>query len=278
LWLYTRDLEDSFAREAEVVAACKELGSDHLVAMLRRKIPSNDPDLQSRKEDQFGYRRMMELVLRHAPQLLRASDADALLDCEARELDHQKHNFANPLNTAHWVVAAADLRPAIARDLLRPAFDRYPGASMDCERARLAVGLWRIVGPTEIKFLVDWFYGDRHAATLVIDRRIEFLVGIAAQRPKDVKQLLAAIAADVRFESLDWHPLWTLADQVNRLSANPVVDPEELRSAWHPLGMDYFDGHQAEATAKYPKETADLLERLGKWRTALREAAKGWRP
>lgn len=65
--------------EAEVVAACKELGSKNLMLMLQNRAPSSDPDLKPNSSpNSFKHTSMKSFVLKHAKTLLRPEDAAAL--------------------------------------------------------------------------------------------------------------------------------------------------------------------------------------------------------
>src|SRR5262249_3294445 len=60
--------------DAELVAALKNVGPDAIVAFLRRGLPTDDPDIRAGATYPGS---MTGLVLGHAPELLRSSDADA---------------------------------------------------------------------------------------------------------------------------------------------------------------------------------------------------------
>ncbi len=82
LWLHGEAGSDVLVSEAELVEMCQQLGPDKLLAMLRNKIPSDDPDLQPRERNNYRYERMARFVLQHAEQVLGPSHAQALLEWE----------------------------------------------------------------------------------------------------------------------------------------------------------------------------------------------------
>jgi hypothetical protein len=53
------------------------------------------------------------------------------------------------------------------------------------------------------------------------------------------------------------------------------VSEQELQSTWSPGGIDFFYKDVARTRAQYPKETAELLGRLARWRQQIRSAAAG---
>jgi len=221
---------------------------------------------------------MMMFVLRHARQLLRSEDAEALLACERWQRDYQKHGITDPLLTPWWAIAAADLQPRQAKDILLQAFQRFQGEySFDADnRAELAVALWRTQGLTQSRFLIDWFYRERPQRGQFAHCRASFLRAIAAERSPENRKLFAGLMREPGFEALDWQSLEEMAKVVNGWTKKPVVSREELASASHPFGPGHFYWMQAEALLQHPKETRQLMEKLSAWRKALKASVAEW--
>jgi hypothetical protein len=272
LWLHGEPGSDVLVREAELVETCKELGPEQLLLMLQRKIPSNDPDVQPRPSNNWPYRRMTLFVLRHAAKLLRPGDAEALLACEQWERDYQRHDISDPTISSWWVVAAAELKREPG--LLKEAFGRFTLHYHGPDRTDLAVALWRQAGQGEISFLVKWFYDEEPNYSRFPHQRAAFLQGVARYRYPENKQVFVALVKDKSFSSLDWQSLRTFAQVVNGMSDQPVIGPELLEAARHPLGEGHF--HTDPAREKYPKETEALLRTLNEWRERLKTAVTRW--
>jgi len=190
LWLNADRPHDALVTEDELVAMCKELGRDRLLQMLQRKATSDDPDLDPVKGNNYRHRQMCVFVLRHAKVLLRPEDTDTLLECERGEADE----------LPAWVVAAAELQPNKAKELLNDAFKRFRGEHQGRARAELALALWRFVGPRESKFLVGWLYDEKPERGAFPHAKAAFLREFAEYRKVDVPKLLATLIADKRFE------------------------------------------------------------------------------
>jgi hypothetical protein len=278
LWLNGESGCDVLVNEAELVAACKELGPERLLLMLQRKIPSDDPDVQPRKMNNWPYKRMTLFVLEQAAVLLRPRDAETLLACEIWERDYVKHGISDPMLTARWAIAAAELTKDKdkAQDLLLVAFARFPDNYQGNERAQLAIALWRLVGPDATRVLVKWFYDEKPPYHQVPNPRAAFLAGLAKHRHPENRKLLAALVRHKGYETLDWESLRTLVNVVNAWSDKPVVEPRLVEAAWHPYGEGHFIRAPDKAAKEYPKETEALLRTLNQWRTQLSTAILQW--
>jgi len=143
LWLHGGPGGHLLVSEAELVELCKELGPDTLLQMLRHDIPSDDPDLQPGYANYPYYNNMITFVLKHAEELLRPSDAEALLACEQWHRDVATPRTA--LVTPWWAIAAATLQPSDAAGILRDAMERFQRPK---DQATLAQALRNIGGGT----------------------------------------------------------------------------------------------------------------------------------
>ena len=271
LWLNGEAGSDALATEEELVDACKKLGPQKLLQLLRDKIPSDDPDLQPRANNNWPYKRMQLFVLRHAAALLQRGDSAALLACEEWQRGYAKRGAADPLISAEWAVAAARLDPPRAPRILREAMKRFQGDYDADERATLAIAMWQLAGKREMPYVLDWLYEDPAKPRSYPGPRSTFIEAVG--KAHNGQQIIRAIIEDPRMDKLGWQPTDRLVRAVNAWSNAPLVTPDELGKAWHPLGPAGYDFEQAAAEEKYPKETAELRAQLKKWQERLRAIA-----
>ena len=276
LWLNGERGSDALVTESELVEMCKELGPDKLLLMLQHKIPSDDPDLQPRTNNNWPYNRMTLFVLRHAEELLRRDDGEALLNCERWQRDYRKHGIGDPTITPWWAVAAARLQPEKASRILHAALKRFQGKFDSDKRTTICVALWQLVGRSELAFLVDWLYDEQPQRSTFPHCRASFIEAIGKDR--NGKEIIARIIRDRRLNNLGWQSLEKLVRLVNGWMQKPIVPVEEIGKAWHPFGPACFDGCQAEAEQKYPKETAELQKHFSEWSKRLRASVSTWLP
>jgi hypothetical protein len=272
LWLTDQPGTDVLATEEELVAACKQLGPDNLVKMLQRQIPSDDPDVQPRKINNYPYARMVRFVLKHATALLRPEDAEALLACERWERDYTKHDIADPTILPDWAIAAAQLQPEKAGPILKEAWDRTQGThSFDADhRAALALAWWQRAAEGDPSLVVKWFYEESPQRGQSPSCRTWLLQQIRQHPQAQDRKLITALIWDKGFDTLDWQALTEMVRVVNGWVGKPVVEEDKLRGAWHPYGMGHFHWQQEQARKDYPRETEQLLDTLRGWREALR--------
>jgi hypothetical protein len=278
LWLMASDGSHELISREELVVLVNELGPDRLLGLLRREADSNDPDwVHPQKKGTWRNTVAVEFVLANSHRLLRPKDAKTLLAYEARERDSVKMGNATPILTAQWAIGAAQLDPEAAAKLLREAFGRHQARYQKQDRAQLALALWRTAGLKEQAFLIDWFYKEEPGLGEIGFGRVAFMRSIAGVRSPDNRKLLAAIVRDKQFDSLEWQTLESLIQVVNSWVEQPIVDPQDLRKASHPLGMGHFvPASYGKAKMKYPKQTEDLLKVLESWRSATRASVSMW--
>lgn len=274
LWLNGEGGSDALATEEDLVAACKKLGPEKLLRMLQDKIPTDDPDLQSRNNNNWFYKRMQLFVLAHAAQLFRPADADALLACDQSERNHRKRGTTDPLITSWWAIAAAELNPKSASAALHAAMQRFQDKYKDTERSDIAVALWRLRGKEESKYLIDWYYSETPDKWWTTPScRVKFIR--ALQSDPNGKSMVAAIIRDPRFSTIDWQAESQLVETVNSWCKAPIVTNDEFQKAWHPLGSSY-DREIADAEKKYPEQTKALRALLEDWRKRLLASLQEW--
>ena len=276
LWLYGETGSEKLVTEGELVQGCKKLGPERLLLMLQRKIPSQDPDLQPRDNNNWPYKRMTLFVLRHARELLRSEDSEKLLACERWERDYQKHRITDPTITPWWAVAAAYLRTEDAGKILLRAYRRFQGEFDSEERSEIMIALWQLKGESQARFITDWFYNEKPERGAFPNCRSHFVKAMSQADKPSSKRIIARIIRDSRFDTIDWQSLETLVRLVNGWLDTPIVSEEELDEARHPLGQGHFHWEQVGAARDHPKETKELRRTLGQWRKQLLESVPRW--
>ncbi|PQO41947.1 HEAT repeat domain-containing protein [Blastopirellula marina] len=271
LYLGGSQQNEVLVNEVELLEACQSLGADKLLQMLQHKIPTDDPDLQPRKRDNSYYKRMQMFVLRHAQQLLRKKDSAALLACERWQRDYLRHGISNPLLTPWWAIAAAQLNPGQAAEILHAAYDRFQGEYDAGNQAQLCIALWQLGGQKELDFIRDWFYEVEPERGMSIHSRIRLIQ--AMQDDPHGREMIAKIIQDQRLDDLDWQSLRQLIQTVNAWTASPVVTEEDLQAARHPLGISHYHWEKERARKDYPAETKALEANLQDWRNKLHAIA-----
>jgi outer membrane protein assembly factor BamB len=213
---------NGYSPETELVASTRKLGPASLLRFLQRRKVSDDPDLLMDKENR-EFARMTDFILGHADHLLRAEDADALLACENAEHDSGGVNPA-------WAIGAALVQPARAGEILHNAL-AHETRSYETAAGALAGALWRIRGPAEMDFLVNWFYTVLPTASEPMHQPLAFLWEAEAAARPDTKQLIAALVKDSRFDYTDWTTLKELLKIVNAGRSTPLVKERDIYDA-----------------------------------------------
>src|SRR5207253_79757 len=212
------------------------------------------PDLQNEEViDRIGL-----WTLKHAKEVLRQADAKQLLALER-------------LRTPWYAIAAATLEPEQARSVLMQAFARFPNEGYIDAWARtdLAIALWRLRGPAETDFILDWFYGETLKHEGVPHSRATFLAALdpaAAQ----TKTVVHRLVHDPRFQALDWSSLKSVARIVNRWTA--TIPEQELASLHHPYGEQHVVEEPEQAAKTYPEQTKELNQTLANWRRRIQRS------
>jgi len=261
LWLNGEMGSKALVTEPELLDACKHLGPDKLILMLRNKISTDDPDLQPRPSSNWFYERMSLFVLQNSVQLLRSEDSENLLVCE---------KLRGVYKTPWWAIAAASLNQKCATQVLHDAMSRFQSKYDSDERAEVCAATWNLVGDTEVGYILDWFYNEKLELGS-IRCRSRFIRTIGSQ--KNGGQMIYRLIQDPRFAEINWEALVEMARVVNKWTDKPILTEDEIRTVRHPFGVGRFDAQQTEAKKRYPQETANLLEDLRQWRERLRECA-----
>ena len=239
---YEPDPQDMVVSANTLLGMIKGLGPDALLHFLQRQPVSDDPDLRTDKDDP-DFVRMSNFILLHADKLLSTNDAEALRACEYVQRD------SGGIDPA-WPIGAALLQPARAHEILRDAL-AHETRTYETASGELAGALWRIRGPAEIPFLVNWFYTVSPTAAEPMHQPVAILWGVEMAARPDTKQLMAALVKDPRFDRTDWDVLKEILTIVNASRTTPLVKKSDIYDA-QPNGL--------------------LNERivLGNWRNLLR--------
>ncbi|MCA9293358.1 MAG: hypothetical protein KDA20_06050 [Phycisphaerales bacterium] len=271
--LYDREGSGALVTEDELLQLARELGRDKLERMLTYDLQSDDPDKKI-----IGWRHhwMMTFVLGHADQLLEPDDCDWLLERQAYEYNYRERNDSNPLLSPWWSIAAAQLQPDRARDILYSAIGHFQGR-FDCdERRDVYVALWNLVGESEKFFIQEWFYNrEPDVGCSSLGKQAEFIRDIAMDRSNAP---LIAFLLDHRlgWKGLDWSAVESAARIVNKWAGEPIITEDELREAWHPLGYRSFAAY--DSTPDHREETEALARLVDKWSRRLVQATPQWCP
>ena len=126
-----------------------------------------------------------------------------------------------------WAIGASLVQPARAGKILHDAL-AHETRSYETAAGELAGALWRIRGPAELDFLVNWFYTGLPTANGPMNQPVAFLWEVAAAARPDTKQLIAALVKDPRFNHTDWESLKEVLKIVNAGRSTPLV-PEIFR-------------------------------------------------
>ncbi len=252
LWL--NDGSDAFVKEEELIEACRKIGPDKLLLVLQNKIPSDDPDLQPRANNNGAYAKMSHFILRHAERLFRPGDSDSILACERWERDYQKHGISDPFISPWHAVAAAHLNSKNASAILHAAMDRFQGEYASAERSTLSVAMWQLAGRSETGFITDWFYKESLKHESYPNCRSAFIEAMR-EDPKG-REIIAHIIQDARLDDIDWQSFERLVQVVNRWIKTPILTDEELRNV----------------EQKKPRDPRDLRAYLSEWCKHLRIA------
>jgi hypothetical protein len=194
--------------EADVMAAAKRLGREHILAVLRGQPPGTDPDIKPVNKGWppgEPYYVMGKFLLSHASNFLTPSDADMLLTLEDEE---RKQNDWHELRYEElWLIAAASLRPDRADQILDEAERSYPG------RADIPLARWDIEGPSSLPKVLRWFYGPN-------DSKERLAVAILGAQPNDqYKLLVEAILASPQKLRISSEAMYRFAEFAQKTKA-----------------------------------------------------------
>jgi hypothetical protein len=218
--------------DATLLAAAKAIGPDALMSFLLIKPFSSDPDLHFIDSD-FDPRNglfvcISRFILRHAPELLRPSDASTLRANATNEL--QRWNDTSAL----WMAAADALQPiqhpAKAAAQMKADIAKLSSIAStgnQHQQLALATALWHLRGASEADFLVKWFYtlpsGMNSSLTL------EFLRNVEVEGRPDTPVFLKSIVADPSFDTTSWNVVVNMLRMAGGGRATSLVSLRELK-------------------------------------------------
>lgn len=225
LWLKHVPTSESFhglpATEAEQVSLAKEIGPNDLLLQLQHRIPCDDPDQNLETGNRLVYRALSMFVLKHARELLRQDQVNALEVCERSDLGPQ------------WALARAQLQPEKAAEILHRRFEQLTFPYQNRDREAIALALWRAKGLEEKDFLIRWFYSEKEEQSTFPNTPAAFLQDLAQDKRPERDKLLASLVAHERFDLLGWQPLKALLEIVNASLSEPLVPKEEIWGVMH---------------------------------------------
>lgn len=219
------DPGDEVVSDDHLLQMIKGLGPSALMNFLQRRKISDDPDLQMDKNNP-EFVRLSNFILLHADKLLRPEDADSVLACE------YVLRGSGAVNPA-WAIGAALADPARAGKILRHALATQTDRENQYEddAGDVTGALWRIRGPAEMNFLVNWFYTVPPMMNAPYGQQIVFLWTVEAAARPDTKQLIAALVKDPRFDRTDWNVLKEILIIVNTGRSKPLVAQSDIYAA-----------------------------------------------
>ncbi len=284
LWL--PDVEGNFATEAERVDAARSLGRDKLLGLLRREVPSDDPDLQPNSAGDprhYPCAGIVRFVLMRAHELLAPEDAPTLLALGGRERASAEDDSYPAMRTVWWDIAAASLAPASAADCLESAFGRVEheaGSEATVERCDLLIAYWRARAPNCDAWIAQRFYAETLEGDFTPPARTRLFAMLAKDGSERARGTLAALVRDPGFAELDAGTLRELAQAVDGWTKPPLFAEHELWELSHPLGeWSLRTKKQLEAAARlHPEATRKFLATLESWRTRITASLSNWAP
>jgi hypothetical protein len=213
--------------EDALIAVAKVIGPDALLRFLQRQPVCADPDLRLDKDEGL-FVGISNFILDHADKLLRPQDCDVLLACQ-----YVMHDSGG-VNPA-WAIGAALVQPARAGEILHNALG-HETRNYETAAGDLAGALWRIRGPAELDFLVNWFYTVLPAANEPMHQPVALLWGVEKAARPDTRQLMSALVKDPRFDHTDWATLVEMLKIANTGRATPLVAERDIYDA-QPNGL-----------------------------------------
>lgn len=272
LWLGNNPGYDALASPEDILLALKRLGPAALMAMLQGDIPCDDPDLQSRRNNNYSYQCMQLVVLKRARLVLRPQQWPDLLSCGMQERDYQKDNRSDPLISPWWAIAAAQLNRAQARTILLNEFKHLDHDFYGFQKADLAAALFEECGLQEKTFLVNCFYDPQSFGREKQYSQFRPLWLHALSKSADTFVLVRLIVNDSRFETLNDAAALRALSEAAVSCGRAGIPSAQLERAWHPLGLERACLNFDHAREQYPRETDDLLKELASWRKSLRSS------
>ena len=194
--------------------------------LFKGRLESSDPDLRLDRNGPFEIGSVCRLVLGHADEIFGHEESDAILALEDFHRSRTNREFA--LVHPCWAIAAADLAPARAKEILLAAFERFKGKDVrfgSDERSELAQAYWKHEQVAGVKVVRDWFYAETPEKTALGFGRNRLAEWLADTRQR---RLLQDIVLDSRLDQLDWYTLYNLMMSANKSLERRIVSDEEL--------------------------------------------------
>ncbi|NJM54995.1 MAG: hypothetical protein HC841_02895 [Verrucomicrobiae bacterium] len=214
---------DLFANGTEIAVAAREIGAPTLMRLFKGRLESDDPDFSLRSQGTFQYANVCRLVLSHAAEVFSPEESNAILALEDfhRTWGNRELAFVHPC----WAIAASDLAPARAREILLAAFERFNGRTEQESRREIAQAFWKHTQMDGVDVVKNWFYSEVPDKRSYGTARHGFAQWLADPTHK---RLLQAIILDPRLEELDSFTILYLLSSTNKSLGRAVVSNEEV--------------------------------------------------
>lgn len=217
-----------FASDAEVIKAAREIGTPALMRLFNGEIESDDPDLRIGRPGPFPYGGVCRLVLRHAADIFKPEEADEILKLEDSHRARENREIA--LVHPCWAIAAADLAPARAKEILQAAFERFKGddtSSSSSQLWELAQAYWKHERMEGVEVVKNWFFSEnRHVSGHGFARhRFARWLDDPGRLP-----LLKSIVLDPRLEQIDSYSMFLLMQSANKALKREIITRDELNA------------------------------------------------
>jgi hypothetical protein len=268
---------DSFATEAERIAAARKLGDEVLLLCLAGEFPSKDTGLHALfcKDGVFGtHSGLHRFVLDPRHAIFGPGAAKRLLELEAEQ--RRRSEGTTGFVDAGWAATAASLQPQHATAWLRAALERFAKPHELQQRAQLLAALAAYGDDASEATVVERFWHDDFVAMLGTYGRqlvLQALAGVPRTKALRVVRALLAAPAATDIDPLTAAELDQAAGAL--LGARPVGE-DAVRQVWHPLGLQRLltKGQREQARAQHPVETERALAAARSWRDTIAKALR----
>lgn len=222
------------ASEEDRIRALELLGRDRVMDLFEGKLEWDDPDVHLSKYQPmpFHYGAVVRYALRNSTVVLEEEDFPKLLEWKTEHDRRDEENIYPRFPSVFWLIAAADLKPAVAGALLRQALENLPydpdSSDIQDERNYLAQALWTHEGEKAKAEIVDWFFAEHPSPSAFGFGRHRFCKWMGRKKTLD---LVRAIIRDDRLGELDFFTLRYLLMAGNEASGEELVSPKEIFQA-----------------------------------------------
>ncbi len=233
------------ASELDRLAALKRLGPDRISDLFSGNVDWDDPDVILTEEGRrtFPYAAVVNFVLQHAAEVFTAEDFPKMLEWKSEHQQREERNIYPRFPSVRWTIAASDLRPERARNLLLKGLEEIPynakSTSIQDERTYLVMALWKHEGEAALKEVVDWFYGETPNPNAFGFGRHRFCDWMGSEK---YLNLIVKIFEDKRITTLGFSSLGYLVRASNKAAGKEIIPHIELNQAENDFGRSLTRG------------------------------------